>query len=84
MKKVKSVANFDGRYVTTDDGSVYVRFDFGGFYEWYKVSNKKFSLIDVNSSNEIENSFHDFESSKEPKVIHLGEIRFKSKGASNI
>ena len=84
MKKVKSVANFDGRYVTTDDGLVYVRFDFGGFYEWYEVSDKKFSLIDVASSIELEESLHDFESSNEPKVIHLGEIRSKSKGASNV
>ena len=84
MKKVKSVANFDGRYVTTDDGSVYVRFDFGGFYEWYEVLDKKFSLINVASSNDLEESFHDFESSSEPKIIHLGEIRSKSKGASNV
>ena len=83
MKKITNVANFDGRYVTIDDGSTYVRFDFGGFYEWYEVADKKFSLIDVASSNELEESFHEFESSSEPKIIHLGEIRSKSKGASN-
>ena len=40
MKKVKGVANFDSKFVTFDDGSVYIRFDFGNFYEWYERTDK--------------------------------------------
>jgi hypothetical protein len=78
MTKVKSVANFDCKYVTIDDGSVYAKFDFGGFYEWYKVKDKTFSLLDIISSKELEESLEDYESSREPNVIHLGEIGRRS------
>jgi len=75
MKKVKNVADFDGKYVTLDDGSVYVRFDFGGFYEWYRLTDKTFSLLDVAASKELEESLANSVLSRKPNVIHLDEIR---------
>ena len=69
------MANFDGKYVTLDDGSVYLRFDFGGFYEWYRLTDKTFSLIDVAASKELEESLANSVLSRKPNVIHLDEIR---------
>ena len=75
MKKIKSVTKFDSEFVTVEGDSVYVRFDFGGFYEWYKRMGDTFSLIDVEVSQELEESLDTFVSSKKPNIIRLDEIR---------
>ena len=77
MKKVKGVANFDSKFVTFDDGSVYIRFDYGGFYEWYERTDNTFSLSDVVDSKDLEESLGNYESSREPNVIDFDEIRLK-------
>ena len=78
MKKIHSVVNFDSKFLTVDGKSVYVRFDFCGFYEWYKYTGKSFSLLDVSASNDLEASLDNYESSKKPNVIYLGEIACKN------
>jgi hypothetical protein len=42
MINIKSVTSFDSKFVTGEDGTVYVKFNFGGFYEWYKQKDKIF------------------------------------------
>ncbi len=74
MKKIKNVVNFDSKFLTVDGNSLYVRFDFGGFYEWYRHTDKSFRLLDVVTSNELERSLDNYESSKKPNVVYLGEI----------
>ena len=74
MKKISNVVNFDSKFLTVDGNALYVRFDFGGFYEWYKHTDKSFRLLDVVTSNELERSLDNYESSKKPNVIYLGEI----------
>jgi len=78
MKKITNVVNFDSKFLTVDGKSVYVRFDFCGFYEWYKYTGKSFSLLDVTDSKDLEESLENFESSKKPNVIYLGEISLKN------
>ena len=78
MKKINNVVNFDSKFLTVDGKSVYVRFDFCGFYEWYKYAGKSFSLLDVTDSKDLEESLENFESSKKPNVIYLGEISLKN------
>ena len=77
MKKVKGVTNFDSKFVTFDGGSVYIRFDFGGFYEWYKRTDNIFSFSDVVDSKDLEESLYNYESSREPNVIDFDEIILK-------
>lgn len=82
-KKIKSVTDFDSKFVTAEGDSVYVRFDFGGFYEWYKFTDKTFSLLDVAASKELEESFEIYDSSRERNVIDLDGIRLKSNSKSS-
>jgi len=74
MKKINNVVNLDSKFLTVDGNSFYVRFDFGGFYEWYKRTKNSFSLLDVVTSKDLEESLDKYESSKKPNVIYLGEI----------
>ena len=83
MKKVKGVTNFDSKFVTFDDGSVYIRFDFGGFYEWYERADNTFSFSDVIDSKDLEESLGNYESSREPNVIDFDEIRLKQGATSS-
>ena len=82
MKKIKNMADFDSKFLTVEDGSVYVRFDFGGFYEWYKRTDTCLSLVDLAISDELEKSLETFESLQKRKVIFLGDIRPKSETTS--
>ena len=77
MKKVLNAVRFDSNYVTVDGGSVFVRFDFGEFYEWYKLAEKTFSLLNITESQKLEKSFNEYESSRRPNIIHLGEMCLK-------
>ena len=77
MKKVKGVANFDSKFGTFDDDSVFIRFDFGGFYEWYERTDNTFSFSDIVDSKDLEVSLENYESSREPNVIDFDEIRLK-------
>lgn len=77
MTKIKNVANFDSKFLTVEGDFVYVRFDFCDFYEWYKYTGKTFSLLDVVTSKDLEESLDNYESSKKPNVIYLGEISLK-------
>jgi hypothetical protein len=61
MKKIEGVANFESKFLTFEGGQVCVRFDFGGFYEWYLHNDDSFSLIDVSVSKELEESFQIYE-----------------------
>jgi hypothetical protein len=78
MRKFKNVANFKSKFLTAEDGSVYVRFDYGGFYEWYQRAGESLLLLDVEASKELERSLEDYQPPEKPKVIFLGDIRLKS------
>ena len=77
--KIKNLADFDSKFLTVEDGSVYVRFDFGGFFEWYKRTDTSLSLLDLALAKELEKSLDSHESSQKKKVIFLGDILPKSK-----
>lgn len=76
-KKIKGVTNFNSKFVTFDDGSVYVRFDFGGFFEWYEYIENTFSFSDVVGSKDLEESLDNYESPRDPNVIDFDEICLK-------
>jgi hypothetical protein len=56
MKRTIGVTNFNGKHVTANDANVYVKFDFGGLYEWYRKQDKTISLLDVMTSEEFKES----------------------------
>ena len=74
MMKIKSVTSFDSKFVTVEDGSVYVKFNFGGFYEWYRQIDKSFSLVDVATSKKLEDCLHMYEPLKKPNIIYLDDV----------
>ena len=78
MKKINNVVNFDSKFLAIEGDSVYVRFDFCDFYEWYKYTDKTFSLLDVVTSKDLEKSLENYETSKKPNVIYLGETFLKN------
>ena len=77
MAEITNLTTFDGIYAVADDGSVYMRIDFGGFYEWYEKLDDKFALMKVSASNNLEESIETFKSSKKNKVINIGDKRKK-------
>ena len=74
MKKINNVVNFDSKFLAIEGDSVYVRFDFCDFYEWYRYTDKTFSLLDIVTSKDLEEALANYESKKKPNVIYLGEI----------
>ena len=77
MNKVLNTVKFKSNYVTVEGGTIFVRFDFGEFYEWYKLAKKTFSLLDVAKSQKLEKSFNEYRSSRKPNLIHLNEMHLK-------
>ena len=77
---IKSVTDFKSKFVNVKGGLVYVRFDFGGFYEWYKLKDNTFLLLNVDASKELEESLEIYASSKERNVIDFDSIGLKSNG----
>ena len=75
MIEIKNLTNFDGIYAVSDDGAVYMRVDYGGFYEWYEKLDNKFVLLEVSVSGKLEESIESYKSSKKNKVINIGEKR---------
>ena len=75
MTEIKNLTNFDGIYVVAESGSVYMRIDYGGFYEWYEKLDDKFVLLEVSVSGKLEKSIETFKSSKKNKVINIGDKR---------
>ena len=54
MKEIKNLTNFDGIYAVADGGAVYMRINYGGFYEWYEKRDHTFVLLEVSASPKIE------------------------------
>ena len=75
MMEIKNLTAFDGIYAVGDNGSVYMRIDYGGFYEWYEKLDDKFVLLEVSASSKLEESINSFKSSKKNKVINFGDKR---------
>jgi hypothetical protein len=75
MTEIRNLTNFDGVYAVSEDGTVYMRIDYGGFYEWYEKLDNKFVLLEVSASQNIEKSIDNFKVSKKNKVINIGEKR---------
>jgi hypothetical protein len=75
MEEIKNLTNFDGVYVVSDNGAVYMRIDYGGFYEWYEKLDNSFVLLELSVSSKLEESVDNFKSSKKTKVINLGDKR---------
>ena len=75
MTEITNLTNFDGIYAVADDGAVYMRIDYGGFYEWYEKKDHTFVLLEVSASGKLEESIETFKSSKENKVINIGDKR---------
>ena len=86
IKKIKGVADIESKFVTFDDGSVYVRFDFGGFYEWLKRKDNSLSFLDALQSKEMEEKLINHKSSKVSNLIDFDQIRLEptSKNACKI
>ena len=75
MIEIKNLTNFDGVYAVSDNGAVYMRIDYGGFYEWYEKKDNTFVLLEVSASKKIEDSIDNLKSAKKNKVINLGDKR---------
>ena len=75
MEEIKNLTNFDGIYAVSDDGAVYIRIDYGGFYEWYEKLDNAFVLLELSASRKLEVSVDNFKSLKKTKVINLGDKR---------
>ena len=75
MTNIKNLTNFDGVYAVSEDGDVYMRIDYGGFYEWYQKLDNKFVLLEVSASQKIQESTDNFKLSKKNKVINIGDKR---------
>jgi hypothetical protein len=72
--QIDKVASFKSKFVTGSDGTVYVRFDFESFFEWYQRQGTNFSIIEAEKTSVLEAALQEFESSKRQNVIYLGEI----------
>ena len=75
MTEITNLTSFDGIYAVTDSSSVFMRIDYGGFYEWYEKLDDKFVLLEVSVSSKLEESIESFKSSKKNKVINIGDKR---------
>ncbi len=75
MTEIKNLTNFDGIFAVSDKGAVYMRIDFGGFYEWYEKLDNTFKLLEVSASKKLEESIDSFKSSKKHKVIFIDDKR---------
>ena len=75
MEEIKNITKFDGVYVVSDNGGVYMRIDYGGFYEWYEKLDNSFVLLELSASSKLEESVDNFKSSKKTKVINFGDKR---------
>ena len=75
MDEIKNLTNFDGVYVVSDNGAVYMRIDYGGFYEWYEKLDNSFVLLKLSASKKLEKSVDNFKLSKKTKIINISDKR---------
>jgi len=66
---IKKVENFSTVFTTTINGNVYVRMDFGSFYEWYKYKRKSFRLVGDKDAASLERAFQAYSADNDHNVI---------------
>lgn len=66
---IKKVENFSTVFTTTINGNVYVRMDFGSFYEWYRYEDKSFHRVGERDAVSLEKAFRAYREDSDQNVI---------------
>jgi len=66
---IKKVENFSTVITTTINGNVYVRMDFGSFYEWYRYESKSYRLVGEKDAVSLEKAYRAYRADNDHNVI---------------